>query len=444
MEKGLLVVILSVFIFFPLFAQQQDGLKIGDTTWTFNGEIRFVYTDQTDLDIWQWSFLTNEQDDYNRMYQRYRFGVTGSLSDRLSAHFEFQVGDEQWGNKNYNEREMNLRTLYAYLQFRPEFLGDNTSFRVGLQGFDDMFKTAIFHGEAVGIIASHETEVLSIDTGFLSIMDDDGYGEIDPASLNVLPRSETLYLAEVTMNASKSLDLKAGLYLDHMKDALTPFDIHLKYHMFYGGLGVDYTMNDNVQFGTQFLYRNGDMEVDFLDMMHMTFDIDGWFAYGYADYTRDDFKARINFGYSPNEFDSVGEAYTQLFWSGAVPDVYVGPGMISINFDGRQRPTAYGLEFAGYGDVCDDQAVYSYYSGMMVVSANLAYKFLYTNFGIIRSTDPTIESKGLGTELDLGVKTNVLKGLEFKAVYAIFFAGEFYGEDPMNAHEMSMRLQYTY
>ena len=472
MKKGCLVVFLFILSLVPVFAQD-SGIKIGDTTWTFNGEIRFMYTDQTDPSYYQFNIMSTKDvpypeysDSINRMYQRYRFGITGAMSDRLSAHFELQVGDEQWGNKNYNEREVNLRTLYAYLQFRPEFLGDNTSFRIGLQGYDDIFQNSIFSDEGVGIMINHATDNFNANVGYLTLRDDDvdtmmldGKGGYE--YIGIYPCSETLFIGDATYKATDALSLKGAFYYDYIRDFLPGDEDSYNYHMAYYGAGVDYLMNDSMSFGSHFVMRSGKVTEYENGVENFIIDINGWFAYAYATYKMDKFSAKVNFGYTPfsEEMDADGVSVTT--WSGAFPlmDYGFAESELFMFVNGDQWQNAYGLEYFGRGEVCDRQAVASGYGniyGLMVISANLEYDFIYANFGIMNATFDTDDfgaesdsiSKSLGTEIDLGVKTNVMKGLEFRAVYAMFFAGDFYefdGERTVDdAHEMSMLLRYKF
>ena len=472
MKKGLLVVFLMALALVPLFAQndaKSEGLQIGDTTWKFNGEIRFMYTDQTDPGYYSFGvpdkdISLSEPDSFNRMYQRYRFGVTGSMGDRISAHFELQVGDEQWGNKNYNEREMNIRTLYAYLQFRPEFLGDNTSFRVGLQGYDDIFQYSIWSDEGVGIMLNHTTDNFTANVGYLTLRDDDVDTELlDFKSKGILvedmgvvpfPASETLFIADMNYKATDVLNLKGAFYYDTIRDSIVIMGpgMSFTYSMAYYGAGADYKLNDMLTFGGHFVMRSGNMKMWAADDLLSDVDINGWFAYAYSTFTMDKFSAKINFGYTPWSLNE--DSFTG--WGGAFPLMDGAYITTASFFGGNQWQTAYGLEYFGRGEVCDRQAVNGGYGGMyglMVISANLSYDFLFANFGILRNTDSTdfddyiTPPASLGTELDLGVKTEIMKGLEFKAVYAMFFAGDFYaydGEDAENGHEMSMLLRYTF
>jgi len=458
MTKILLLVLLIVSFCAPLFAQNNEGLKIGDTTWTFNGEIRFMYTDQTNPENYAISLLPSGDksgDIFNRMYQRYRFGVTGSLNDRLSAHFELQVGDEQWGNKNYNEREINLRTLYAYLQFRPEFLGDNTTFKVGLQGYDDIFQYSIFSDEAVGIIVSQSMDTFTANIGYLSLRDDDVDIGIDPGPDpdGIVTCADTFFLTDMSYRFTDAFTVKAAFYYDYLSNLPPGESVMYKYNMAFYGIGADYQLNDAVSFGGHFVMRNGSFRVIVGEDEAMRFDHDGFFGYAYGSYSNDKFSAKLNFGYTPfkMEIPAVpGEAYQITGWGGGFALVD-GINSLPYSIGGDQWQTAYGLEYYGRGDVCDRQAVnggYGSFLGLMVVSANLSYDFIFANIGILRATDTSdmfsnVE-RSIGTEIDLGIKTDIMKDLEFKAVYAMFLAGDIYGADPDNGREMSMLLRYKF
>lgn len=471
MKKGLLVGLAIVFASLILMAQESEGLKIGETTWKFNGEIRFMYTDQTDPMYYSSTMYVRDSDVYeldsfNRMYQRYRFGVIGELNDRLLAHFELQVGDEQWGNKNYNEREVNIRTRLAYLQFKPEFLGDNTAFRIGLQGYDDIFQYSVWSDEGVGIMLNHTTDTFTANLGYLTLRDDDVDTELlyfksrKPLPIDIgvvpMPASETLFIADMTLKANEAMSIKGAFYYDYIRDYdmsfMGPEDMYMTYKMAFYGAGVDYAINDMLSFGGHFVLRNGSLTItDEEDDETNEIDINGWFAYAYSTVTMDKFSAKVNFGYTPFELSE--ESMSVTAWGGAF-FLLDGGSEMGI-FGGNQWQTAYGLEYYGRGDVCDRQAVNSGYggwSGLMVISANLSYDFLFANFGILRATDSTdygtVElKKDIGTEIDLGIKTEIMKGLEFKAVYAMFFTGDYYtyGDVKLdNAHEMSMQLRYAF
>jgi len=453
MKKGLLVVFLLAVVLFPVFASD-EGLKIGDTTWKFNGEIRFMYTDQTSYDGYYVGYVynfTEGTDSFNRMYQRYRFGITGEFNENLSAHYELQVGDEQWGNKNYNEREVNIRSLYAYIQYKPEFIA-GTTVKVGLQGYDDIFQYSVWSDEGVGIITNYNNEKFNANFGYLTLRDDDVDTDVDPGD-GLISSTDTLIIADMNYALMDGLTVKAAYYFENwqVRDSA-----YLDYYSNYLGFGADYQFNDSIAVGGHYVMNKGSA-----DYNNSIWDLKGYFLFGYASYSKDKLSAKVNFGYTPydRKNPSDPEDSTEVtVWHGAFP---MGDGLgSSIYFArGNQWTTAYGLEYLGRGEVCDRQAVLSSYGdwpGLMVISFNLSYDFMYANFGIAKHTyvDEAMigweeVDKTIGSELDLGVKTEIMKGLQFKAVYAMFFAGEFWkvGIDEVeleNGHEMSMLLQYNF
>ncbi len=459
MKKGMVLVFLVMLVCSFLVAQEVEGIKIGKTMWKFNGEIRFMYTDQTDPSYYQFFIAPSaDTDTINRMYQRYRFGLTGELNDRLSAHFEVQVGDEQWGNKNYNEREVNLRTLYAYLQFRPEFLGDNTTFKVGLQGYDDIFQNSIFSDEAIGILVNHKMGTFHANVGFLTLRDDDVDVDNDDG---LWPSSETLYITDMSIALTDALTVKGAFYYDYLNNFYLSETAELVSSISFYGIGADYLLNDTITVGGHFVMRSGSNEATDNGETVLKIDQSGYFAYSYATYTVDKFSAKVNFGYTPFDISNgsgmfIGDITS---WNGAFTLLSDNPMFMLLGYgSGDQWQTAYGLEYFGRGDVCDRQAINSGYGGLyglMAISANLSYDFIYANIGILRATfdedlvpDEEVD-KSYGTEIDIGVKTEIMKNLEFKAVYAMFFTGDFYEAlhdttDLEDAHEMSMQLRYAF
>ncbi len=454
MKKGMVLVFLVMLVCSFLVTQEVEGIKIGKTTWKFNGEIRFIYTDQTDPAAYP------QNDDYvdlgsiNRMYQRYRLGITAALSQNLLAHYKLQVGDEEWGNSNYNEREVNIRTLYAYLQYKPEFISGMT-FTAGLQPYDDIFQYSVWSDEGVGIIASYDSDSLHTNIGFLTLRDEDVDADSD-GSNGLIPASTTFGIFDMKYQMMDSLSVKTAFYYeDHaMREEMGWGYVDFK--MVYYGIGADYKLTDSVTVGGHYVVNNGTT-----NRSTSTWDIDGYFAYGYASYEKEKFSAKINYGYTPYDRvnpDEPGESYKISSWRGAFALLDRNSSTIAFA-EGNQWMSGYGLEYFGRGDVCDRMALANYYGfwpGLMVMSVNVAYDFLYANFGIMKHTYtersmPSWEEydKSIGTELDIGLKTNIMDNLEFKAVYAMFFAGDFWkhGDDNTkveNAHEMSMQLRYAF
>jgi len=444
MKKGLLVVFLLAVVLFPVFAAD-EGLKIGDTTWKFNGEIRFMYTDQTDPNSYAEYGAFNDAGAVNRMYQRYRFGITAEMNEYLSAHYELQVGDEQWGNKNYNEREVNIRTLYAYLKYAPEYVS-GLSVKVGLQGYDDIFQNSVWSDEGVGIIANYGIEKFNANVGYLTLRDDDVEYNIVPVDGRV-NAADTLFISDFNYKFMDALTVKAAFYYEDFQ--IRDYR-YLDYTSSYFGIGADYLFNENISVGAHYVMNDGQADYTW-DVEDTDWDLSGYFIFGYASYTMDKLTVKVNYGYTPYDMEYVTDGPTKVTaWHGSFPMTDYNDGNIYFA-RGNQWMNAYGLEYFGRGDVCDRMAVtnsYGYWPGLQVISFNVAYDFMYATYGIMTHTytDDFIISndKNIGSELDLGLKANVMKGLEFRAVYAMFFAGDYYGDDVEDGHEMSMLLRYIF
>jgi len=459
------MILLFIVSCFYLFSQENvndNGFQIGDTSWKFNGEIRFIYTDQANLKSRD---LNGELNSFNQMYQRYRFGVIGSFGDRLSAVFTMQVGEEQWGNKNYNEREINVRTLYAYLQFRPEFLGDNTSLRVGLQGYDDIFENSVFTGEAVGIIVKHSTETVTSNIGYLKLFTKDTFDSLGSKNDRFYyPCNEGLILFDTKISINNSLTLNGAFYYDYFNNlAIDYFNESSQYNMSFYGIGGHYKLSDKLDVGGHFVYRNGEYLNRINSISDYSLDIEGWFAYVYSQYKINDFCAKFNFGYTPYKgYSPIGEDnYSITYWGGAfalIDGSFFGHMQFTENARGAQKQTAYGLELYGNGEICDLTAENNGYGGLnqsgglMVISANLNYDFMFLNIGLLTDTSDhngfQIDNQ-IGTEIDIGVKTELISKLEFSAVYAHLFTGDYYkfGNDSVklnDPYELSMQLRYKF
>lgn len=457
--KRLMIIAFAVMAFaMSMYAEETEGIKIGKTNWKLDGEIRFMYTDQTDPGE-MYGEGTNYYKDagsINRMYQRYRLGITGEFNEQLSAHYMLQVGDEQWGNRNYNEREINIKTLYAYLKYSPEFLPGMT-FTAGLQGYDDIFQYSVWSDEGVGIIANYKSDSFNINAGFLTIRDDDVDTDVDPyAGEGYLSSSDTLFITDMHYKGFiDGLECKGGFYYEKWTtiDPVPMGDIN--YHVAYYGLGFDYSVMESIMVGGHYVARGGSGEYYNDDDSLQEWNLDGYFLFGYASYAQDKFSFKANFGYTPFAMEW-GEEPSVTSWSGAFAWAdSAGGGFYFAR--GNQWVSAYGLEYAGRGDVCDRLALldgYGYWPGLMVISFNVAYDFVYANYGILQHTydDETTfvdVDKSIGSELDFGVKTHIMDGLEFRAVYAMFFTGDFwkFNDDEAeveNAHELSMQLLYSF
>ncbi len=474
MKRLCLVALFLMGFVATMWGQGGDGLKIGDTTWKFDGEIRFMYTDQTDPD--NWDFFVKDSDSFNRMYQRYRLGISAQMGDSLKAYYMLQVGDEQWGNKNYNEREINLRSLYAYLEFTPEWLG-TTAIRVGLQPYDDLFQYSVFSDEAIGLLVMPTTDKLAARIGFLTLRDDDvdqdvGYykSKLGFISEGILPCADTLFLADATYKMTDSLTIKGAFFYEYLRNLpVVSEDISMTHNMAFYGVGADYA-SETLGYGAHFIMRSGTTDIyNDSDELAGTYDFSGYFAYAYGSYTMNDFTVKVNFGYTPwkNETENDAEGvthYTKSNWAGAFAMVEMddGEALYFGHNSGNQWMSAYGLEYYGRGDVCDRQALmnsYGGYEGLMVISINASYKWAFANLGFIRSSsdiyytdDPEADifDTNIGTEIDLGVKTEIMKNLQFSIVYAMFMPGDYWMYDMSSdtelgtAHELSTQLKYTF
>jgi len=229
-------------------------------------------------------------------------------------------------------------------------------------------------------------------------------------------------------------------------------DAELDYRNAMYGIGADYLVMDAITVGGHIVMRSGRAIYTYLDGTDFTWNLAGYFAYGYAEYNKDKFSAKFNFGYTPynQQYNDDGISSDVTSWSGGFALLQSGGGGFQFS-GGDQWVSAYGLEYFGRGEVCDRQSMASSYGdwpGLMVMSINVAYDFMYASYGIMSHTWDEewslSEDKGIGSELDLGVKTNVMKGLEFRAVYAMFFAGDYFGDDTETGHEMSMLLRYKF
>ncbi len=450
MRKVFVIALSVIALAVSLFAQDSEGIKIGKTNWKLDGEIRFMYTDQTDPSAYGEGYYY-DFGSINRMYQRYRLGITAEFSPNLLAYYKLQVGDEEWGNSNYNEREINVRSLYAYLQYKPDFI-EGLTFTAGLQPYDDIFLYSVWSDEGVGIIANYANDKMTTNMGFLTLRDED----VDADATYLVPAATTFAIFDMKYQLMDTLSVKSAFYYeDHAMREDMGFG-YLDYKMIYYGLGVDYKVIENVNVGGHFVINDGTGNYE-----TSTWDIDGYFAYGYASYEKDKFFAKFNYGYTPYDRenpDEPGEPYRVTSWRGAFSLLDLNGTAIAFA-RGNQWMSGYGLEYFGRGDVCDRMAManyYGYWPGLMVMSVNVAYDFAFANFGIMKHTyeDGALfgwddYDKTIGTEFDFGIKTHVMEGLEFKAVYAMFITGDFwkFGYDEAeveNAHELSMQLLYTF
>src|SRR6056297_3643150 len=386
--KKLLVIIAILSIF-------TRTLLAADFSW--KGSFRTRTSNYTDI------AAESSQDTVSIIVSRFRLYTTATMSENLKAVVGFEIGDFDWGNDGHNHDYKNIETKRAYLEFTPEMV-DILTFRVGLQGYTDQFGAAVFDEDDAGIMIMPALEGFEMNAGILVLEDDD-----------VETDSHTLGIIDLSKKMDK-LNLKGSLYYDTVRKA---------YSNIYHGAGADYSM-DLLGFGGQFIYMSWKEDSDLGDD-----EVSGYFAYLYGRYSHDKLSAKINFGYAPADYSGDNPVY----FMGIKPYAelygleYFFPGSV---FDGFTYQDDYG-SFDFLGPV-----------GSMVISANLKYDFLFATFGMINITEDSFDDKVLGTEIDLGINYELTEGLSFKAVYAMFMAGDFFADNIENGSEISTQLKYKF
>ncbi|TYB30817.1 MAG: hypothetical protein FXF47_07205 [Candidatus Mcinerneyibacterium aminivorans] len=274
-------------------------------------------------------------------------------------------------------------------------------FKVGLQGYRDMYHRAIFDEDAPGITASTKIDKFNLNTGLFVLNDD-----------------------EVNENASQTfgtIDIKRKSENNTVKGSLMYYTIQDELSIFYLGAGTDITLNNNI-FGGHFIYNMGEDKLTDQD-------INGFFGYAYAGRKiMDNLKLKLKFGYTPSKYDADSKT---MFYS-------IKPNAVG-----------YGLEYFYRGSVYDYNALTRNYQGIlgegnMVGVLNASYKFLYANLGMIYATNEDIDDKHIGNEIDLGITTEVAEKIKFKAVYAMFMPCKDSWSENETASELSMQLNYKF
>src|SRR6056297_434315 len=384
----------KIFILFFVFVIV--SIFIYGTSFSWEGEMRTRSSN--------YKFLYYD-DSKSVMDTRVRLYTTATMSDNLKAVVGFEIGDFEWGNDDHNADYENVEVKNAYLEFSPDMI-DMLTFRVGLQSYADPFGSAVFDEDAAGIMVMPEFDGFNMKAGFFVLEDDDV--ENDSHTFGIVDMSKEM----------DSLSLKGSFYYDTVRDS---------YSQMYLGVGADYMMNDSIDFGGHFLYKSWKEDEDLGDAK-----VTGYFAYLYGKYTMDKFSAKLNFGMTPSDYTGDNPKY----FSGVVAYPYL-----------------YGLEYFFPGDIYDGRAVqwdygsmpFMGYLGSMVISANLEYDFLFANIGMLNITnDEVFDEKSIGTEIDLGINYELTEGLNFKAVYAMFMAGDLYSDNIENSSELSTQLIYKF
>ncbi len=380
---GLVVIMLATFSF--------------GTEFDFGGQFRTRTTNYKDVGE---NFQEETLDNISWIDTRMRLSTTATMSDNLKAVLGFEIGDFKWGEGWHNADEVNVETKHAYLEFKPDFM-ETLKFTAGLQYYADQFGSSIFDEDAAGLTVEPMMDNMNIKAGMFVFNDDDVNSD----------NSHTFGVLDVSKSMD-SLNLKGSFYYDDVRD---------EYASTYFGAGADYTM-DAMGLGGHFIYMNRSFDAENTDS------VSGYFAYGYGEYNMNDLNLKLNFGYSPASEDTAFYGIAPYAW-------------------------LFGLEYAHDGTVTDHTDLmaqlgsgYGQYGGQMVLAANLSYKFLYANFGMINATNENLDNNSLGNEIDVGINYELTDGLTFDVVYAMFMPGDFDGfaENTENAYEFSTKLQYNF
>ncbi len=400
--KKMLVVVLMLMI--PVMVFGVD--------FSYNGMFRTRTSQQTvaDLDLAWGSEDVVTWTDY-----RFRLFTTATMSDSLKAVWGVEVNG-QWGDDDQNRDEVSVMTKNLYLEFTPDMV-DWLNVRVGLQGYADIFSSAIFDEDAVGVKLMPEMESMDVAFGYYVFHDE----EIEGSS----NRFFTLDVAK----EMDSLTLKGAV----LYNKISMNSVH-DYADMYMGVTADYNM-DAMSFGGQFVYQSRSFEDDSVNP-----EVSGYFAYLYGKYAvNEKLNFKLNFGMSPSKVDSDG--YTAF--EGINP--YFNPYGLEYLFPGSV------VDFPIEGNIINTAGMYDGIpNGFQVIALNVNYDMFFANFGMVNVvTDDAIYDgdKDLGMEFDLGIRTQLTDGLDFCAAYAMFMAGGFMdeiGPDAKNAHELSAKIQYNF
>ena len=400
--KKVLVVVLMLII--PVMVFGVD--------FSYNGMFRTRTSQQTVADL---SLAMGNDDVISWTDYRFQMFTTATMSDALKVVWGVEVNGV-WGDEDQNRDEVSVMTKHLYLDFTPDMV-DWLNIKVGLQPYADIFSSAIFDEDAVGVKLTPKMEAMDLSFSYLVFHDEEISGDTD-----------------------RFFALDAGKTMDDL--TLKGAVIYNKYHEnnawadyadLYMGFTADYMM-DNMSFGAQFVYKTRNWDEDAGNP-----EIKGYFAYLYGKYAvNEKLNFKLNFGYTPSKLDSDG--FTA--------------------FDGiNSYFNPYGLEYLFPGSVVDDGAPIwgpgsydGFPNGFQVIALNVNYDMFYANFGMINVVlDDDFfgddMDKDLGMEIDLGVRTQLTDGLDFCAVYAMFMAGGFMdemGPDAKNAHELSAKIEYNF
>ncbi len=404
--KKLLVVVLLLVI--PVMVFGVD--------FSYSGLFRTRTSQQTVADF---SLASGNDDVITWTDYRFRLFTTATMSDSLKAVWGVEVNGI-WGDDDQNRDEVTVKTKHLYLDFTPDMV-DWLNVRVGLQGYADIFSSAIFDEDAVGVKLMPEMDSMDLSLAYFVFHDEEA------ASGN----TERFFALDVAKEMD-NLTLKGEVIYNISGDSgflITTFPSDT----LYVGATADYMM-DSMGFGGQFVYMSKSLDDESAP------DINGYWAYLYGKYAvNEKMNFKLNFGMSPSKMESD----TITYFDGINP--YFNPYGLEYIFPGSV------MDFPIEGSIINSAGMYEYMpNGFMVISLNAEYDMFYANFGMVNiviDEDMYDGDKDLGMEFDLGIKTQLTDGLDFCAVYAMFIAGGFMdgiGDDAENAHEISAKIQYNF
>lgn len=460
MKKVLLAVLMAV-VTLTAFAEGPEFIWKGE----FRTRTQTYKSPVEDGDIQQW------------IDSRARLYLTSKFSDSLAFTYGLEVGDVKWGEtaKGFPRDGMNVETKHMYLDFTPDML-DTMKFRMGLQPLKDAFGSAIFDEDAVALMIMPQMDNAKINFGYVYM--NDRMGAQNGAKVNINTTSEPAILSAVAAGYSdlhfgmfdinyamnEQMNILFGAYYMNGKATnmtfVTPYfetDAHLELtkntanaNSLWLAAGMTNKMNDAMTVGAQFIYltegfgrtdilvESIEEDPDYNEIEdNLTFDpyhTFSYFAYVYGHYKMNDTTSfKLNFGYMPG------------------PD---GADMTSFHgINNMDYWTGFGLEYAFKGPVFDtNPGRLDYFAnGLMAITLNADLGAVYANVGYLSATSSLLEdadiSKYLGMEFDLGMKHEITKGLQFRAVAAMFMPGSYYedmGYENEIGYEFATLFRYAF
>ncbi len=405
--KKLLVVVLLLMM--PVMVFGVD--------FSYNGMFRTRTSQQTVLG--DGSLVFGEPNVITWTDYRFRLFTTATMSDSLKAVWGVEVNGI-WGDDDQNRDEVSVQTKHLYLDFTPDMV-DWLNVRVGLQGYADIFSSAIFDEDAVGVKFMPEMESMDLSLAYFVFHDEEAAsGDTDRfLALDVAKEMDSLTLkGEAIYNLSGTDDFGGP---SESADTL------------YIGATADYMM-EALGFGAQFVYMSKSYDDEAAP------EVSGYFAYLYGKYAvNEKLNFKLNFGYTPSKLDDDATIFTGI-------NPYFNPYGLELLFPGSV------VDFPIEGSIINTAGIWEGMPvGFMVIALNAEYDMFYANFGMVNIVAddhmiPDEVDKDLGMEFDLGIKTQLTDGLDLCAVYAMFIGGGFMDEvgEADNAHEISAKIQYNF